>query len=440
VLIVDPSTATLPWGKDLLARVIENRLDLVPALTRRLVELPFGIDHPAWVDDPTFSLREHITRAALPSPGGFAELGAFVGERLPLPFDRHRPLWDIAVVEGLEGGRAAIVARLHHAVTDGLGGSELATLLCDPTSQIIWRDARAPQIDDPIPTNGERMAFALGSAMRRPTRAARLVRSTAGNTRTLLAPGSRTDESAPGLFEAPRHSFNRAVSSRRSIALGSVSLDDVKAVRRGLGGSLNDVAFTLTSAALRTYLERSGETVESRLVALCPVAIRHRERDGRLGNQLGGMLVHLASDLSDPVERLAAQRNHLTVAKRRAVRAGDATLSQLAELLVPGVLGTAARLSSRLRLADTVPPAFNVTVSCFPGPVRPLYAAGARVEAFAPFGPVVDGVGLNITFTTYERSMWVGICGDAATIPDAEPLFGDISMALAELVARVPKV
>jgi diacylglycerol O-acyltransferase / wax synthase len=427
-----------------IRRVIEQRIHLVTPLRQRAVRVPFGLHHPLWVDDPDFELDDHVSRASLPSPGGQAELDAFVASVMSRPLDPDRPLWEMHVVEGLEGDRAALVAKVHHAILDGVSGASVLAAFLDltPRSRVLtlpteWKPA-------PLPSNVQVLRHAASSLARQP-----------GTTLSTLQAGvdavadlgmhnrelvGRGEQPPPGFFAAPRTSFNGAVSNRRRYATLSVPLDDVKLVRTVFDATVNDVILACVSGGLRRLLARRGDTAERSLVAMVPVSTRlegpaEGQAEG-LGNQVSGMLVSLASDVDDPIERLDAISESARVAKEQEKLHRGRLLGDLAQMAVPAVVSRIARAVAGTRLFDKVRPPFNVTVSSVRVPDVPLFCAGSRVAEIYPIGPMAEGIGVNVTVFSYRERVTFGLLACRRLIPELADLAVHIDDALGELVAR----
>jgi WS/DGAT/MGAT family acyltransferase len=238
----------------------------------------------------------------------------------------------------------------------------------------------------------------------------------------------------PGFFSAPRTSINCSITPWRRFAFTEVSLDDIKMVKNALGGTVNDVVLALCSGALRQYFADRGETLESSLQAMVPISVRTEEQKGAMGNQVSSLLVSLATDIADPVERLHAITAGTTGAKEQEKAIGAATLtSEWAEFAAPALAARAARLYSRTKVADRTRPLFNVTISNVPGPNFPLYSAGARMVAMYPMGPIADGAALNITVMSYMGSVYFGLVADRDSVPQVWDLARNVDAALVEL-------
>ena len=445
VLVLDP-----PEGKRSLfsastryaqvRRVVAERLHLVPPLRQRAVRVPLGLHHPVWVDDPEFELDDHIRRASLPSPGGGRELDDLVADVMSRPLDFERPLWEMVVVEGLADGRMALIAKLHHAILDGVSGASLLAAFLDLGPR--GRPVAAPEEPwdpAPLPSQPSMVRYALGSLIRQPevavdaiSRTAGAMVDVAGHNRRLADLGA---EPPPSLFRAPRTSLNGHISSRRRFATTSVPLDEVKLVRQVFGTTVNDVILAAVAGAVGELLARRGERPEHPLVAMVPVSTRQEAERADLGNRISGMLVSLATTVEDPVERLGAIAAGTAVAKSQERLAGGRLLEDLAQVASPALASRAARWAAGLKLFDRIPPMFNVTVSSMPGPEMSLWCAGSRVEALHPVGPVADGVGLNVTVMSYRGSLCFGLLGCRRLVPDIGDLAILLDRSLAELVA-----
>lgn len=435
VCVLDPAGVPGGWSFGRIRDLVENRLPLLPPFRRRLVEVPFQLHHPLWVEDPDFDLDYHLRRACLPSPGGARELADLAAEIMGRPLDRSRPLWEMYVVEGLEGGRVACVAKTHHAAIDGVSGAELTANLLDlgPEPRVV-PPPDPPWRPDRIPSDLELVSSALSALAVQPLSLVQAVQRTVGVSLDLVRRNREPDvRPPPAPFSAPRTCLNAAITPHRRLAFTQVCLDDVKAVRRALGGTVNDVVLAVCAGALRRYLLEEGSLPEEPLVAMVPISVRGEGQQATMGNRVSAMLVSLATDVEDPVARLRAVSEAARRAKDQDQAIGAEALRDWAELAAPAVAARAARLVSRTKVFDRVRPLFNVVISNVPGPGFPLYCAGARVEALYPMGPVADGVGLNMTVMSYQGSMYFGLVACRETVPRLERIAGHLDDALEEL-------
>ena len=439
--VFDPSTVPGGYSFEKVRALVEERLPLLPPFRRRLVEIPFQIHHPLWIEDPDFDLDYHLRRAALPAPGGVAELAEFAESVMGRQLDRSRPLWEMYVVEGLEGGMIATVAKMHHAAIDGVSGAELTVNLLDlqpePTP-VTEPDTWQP---DRVPTDVELVGFAMSSLARQPLSAVKSARRTAEMLLNLRRRNRQPGVNPPPApFSAPRTSLNTSITPHRRFAYTQVPLDDVKMVKNALGGTVNDVVLALCSGALRQYLADNDEHPDKSLVAMVPISVRTEDEQGAMGNRVSSMLVSLASDVADPVERLRAITEGTKSAKEQERAIGADVLSNWAEFAAPAVAARAARLYSSMRIADRHAPFFNVTISNVPGPNFPLYSAGSRMVAMYPMAPIFDGAGLNITVMSYMGNLNFGLVACRETVPRVWDIAHYLGDALEELKKAADQV
>jgi diacylglycerol O-acyltransferase len=436
--IYDPSTAPegSDWGAAALRREIERRLHLVPPYRRRLKEIPFQLHHPLWIEDPDFDLEWHVRDAQLPAPGTREQLAAFAAELHSRPMDKSRPLWDMTVIHGLEDGNIAIVARTHHAAIDGASGMDITVNLLDLQPEPAEVEPPSEEwVPDREPTDLELVGHAMRSLAEQPVSAIKAVRRGITTALTLRERNRQPDVTPPPApFSAPSTPLNGAITARRSFGISEVSLDDVKEVRVALGGTINDIVLAICAGALRAYLEEKGALpADNGLVAMCPISVRGDADKSAMGNQVSSMLVSLATDVDDPVERLSVIKAGTTQAKEQANAIGANTLMDWAEFAAPAVANTAMRLYSRMKVADRHRPLYNTTISNVPGPQFPLYMAGARLVGFYPMGPLNDGAGLNMTLISYLGTIHFGLVACPDLIPDVDHLAALMPEALEEL-------
>jgi diacylglycerol O-acyltransferase len=433
VIVVDPSTA--PGGFS-LARALsmyDERLHLAPPFRRRLVEVPFQLHHPVWIEDPAFDLNWHVRHIAVPGPGGTDELNTLVSHLVAIPLDRTRPLWEVWIMEGLENGNVAILTKVHHSAIDGAAGNQIMVAMFDLSPE--GEDIPPPEeewVADEVPSDTQLVGYAASSLARQPLRAAKAVRRTTGVALNIRRRNREPDVAPPPApFSAPRTSINQPLTARRSFDTVTLSLPTVKKIKNAFACTVNDVVLALCAGALRRYFESIDEDLDGSLVAMVPVSVR--TDDGGEGNQVSSMLASLATDIDDPVERLTTISQGMKRAKEQQTLIGADTLQEWAEFAAPAVAGTAARLYSRTRISGRHRPLFNVTISNVPGPPFPLYMAGAQVQATYPVGPITDGGGLNMTVMSYLDNLDFGLLACPDVLPDVSAVGRGLTDALAEL-------
>lgn len=440
--VFDPST--IPGGGEDPAVVYERirdlyrrRLHLFPPFRWRLVEVPFNLHHPVFIEDPDFDIDYHLRRAALPAPGGRGQLETFVSDVISRKLDLSRPPWEAWVIEGVEDGRWAFVAKTHHVIVDGVGGNEALVNLLDlgpDESEIEPPDE--PWEPEDVPTDLRMLLGAVTGIAKQPLQVVPAVRHTAETVREvvgeLLSPGSLQKLRVIG----PRTLLNGPIGPHRQVALGRISLDDVKDVKDEVGCTVNDVVVAICGRGLRSFLRDHGETYDGPLVAAQPISVRAPD-DHQVGNQVAGMTLPVHDDVEDPRERLEQVRESAKPAKEQLGAISASLLTNWSEFAVPAVATQAFRFYSRSGLAGRHPPIANVTLSNVPGPDFPLYLGGSQMQSMYPLGPVIHGQRLNITVVSYLDTMFVGVVADDGSVPDVTRLRDHIEDALHELTRGV---
>lgn len=416
-----------------LRRDIGQRVHLVAPFRRRLVESPLRLGDPHWLEDPDFSLDNHLHRAAIPAPGGRRELAGFVGEVAGRLLDRSLPLWEMHLVEGLGDGNVALVVKVHHAAMDGGRLVAMMNTLLDLSpggrKTIAAEPGRKPDRPPSLAW------FALDTSRTLAAKPFNALRALADIGATLLRsrgagprdPGMQPDAAARSarLFEAPPTPFNGVLSRRRSVAMADVAFADVKAIRDAFGTTVNDVVLAACGGALRTWLLAHGGLPERPLIASVPVTVRSAGDDDA-GNRVSMILAELALQSADPVQRLLAIHAQTGRAKKRHGRGKGDVFRQATDLLtsitVPWLLTQLIELYTRSNLGEQLPPLWNLVISNLPGPKKPLYCAGARVLRLYPFGPAQLGSGLNLTVMSNAGRLCLGAMGCRRMVPDIESI------------------
>lgn len=441
VAVIDPLTASGGFSYQLVRALIEERLPLVRPFRRRAVPVPFGVHNPIWVEDANFELDDHLRRVGLPAPGGPAELAELVASIASSPLDRSRALWELWLVEGLEHGHMAVIAKVHHAAIDGVSGVELMAALFDlePVPVAAGQDDGASTAlgdawrPDRVPTVQELLGHAVVSMVLEPLQLAKAVRNL-GKAALRIARRVRDealDVTVP--LTAPRLAMNAVITPNRKVAFASVPLPDVKRVKDVFGVKVNDVVLAVVAGAMRRYLSQRGELPDRPLVAVVPTSVRAESERGTLGNRVSAMFTALPVQIEDPAERLHAVRAAAVGAKQVHDVVGGGTLHEWAELAAPAVFDRAVRLYSGLHLADRHRPIHNLIVSNVPGPPAPIYFAGARLVAFYPMGPIFDGAGLNVTVLSYLDHLDFGFLACRELVSDLDDLASFVPEAMSEL-------
>ena len=420
-----------------LSELIRDRLHLVPALRKRLADPRLGYTQPDWIDvdvDPADHCTVHRS----------ADLEAVAAEVLSRPLDRTRPLWEVHIVEGLGKGRTGMIMKLHHALLDGPSGAELMVRLLDfeREAPAIPAAPSSLTVDTP-PTRAQLDRVAWRRANRAAPRAAAEMR----NATDVLMATQRWDREhpevvVPGALGAPRTSLNQPITARRAVRFTAVELDVLDKVRRNTGSTVNDVVLAITGGALRRYLQRSGSLPASPLLAMVPVSTR--DRQSTAGNQLSALITTLATNIADPIERLAEVTRVTNTVKLRHEQSGIGTLVGVLDVVPPRVGQQLARLAEGVALAKWSPLSFNVVVSNVPGPDVPLYFNGAEVESAYPIGPITDWSAINVTVVSYRRRLAFGLVACPDVVPDIDDLSNDLdaeidALRLTDASAQTPR-
>jgi WS/DGAT/MGAT family acyltransferase len=411
-------------------------------MRRRLVEVPFSLDHPYWIDDPHFDLSYHVRHIGLAPPGGADQLAEQVARIVGRKMDRTRPLWEAYVVEGLADGRWAMLTKTHHATIDGASGVLLLNILTESTpdaplpERVEWTGEAIPSDRDLLDRTMRNLAMNPIKGMRLSLRMVRNFAEAAGidsmsavvdqarGALKTVAVGGQVDTPEPThrvripLNPAPPTPFNKTITPHRRFAMRSTSIDNIKALKDATGCTVNDVVMAICTGALREYLLRHDALPEQPLRAMVPVSIRTGLEEDPWTNRVGAIIADLPTHRADPLERLQGCHDAMNEAKRQLDVLPADDIAELAQVAPPLAATAAMRLQSRLRLADRVNLPTNVVISNVPGPRHALYFAGARMTNYIPVSTITDDMGLNITVHSYLDRLDFGLISDRELIPD----------------------
>lgn len=432
-----PTDAPEDWLQQVAARAMSFG-DPRPPFNHVLKE-PYGRLGTFAFEPDDVEIAYHVRHLALPAPGRIRELLSFCSNVHAQTLDRHRPLWELYLIEGIEGDRVAVFTKVHHSLLDGVAAMRQILRAFTPDPQD--RDVPPPWAMRPDAASVDRVADdreapgPVGRAQRAGATVAaagRAVAAAAGAGRALVDQyrRSRGDEAEVVPFQAPRTMMNVRLTATRRFVAQDYSLGRIRDVARTTGSTVNDVVLAMCGGALRTYLQQHDGLPDRPLVGFVPVSIRPDD-DSDHGNALSFVFCNLATHLDDPAERLALVRRSMDAAKRRMSRMSRAELTDYAIAITsPLVLGNLTGLSGRAPR-----PLFNVTISNVPGPRETLYWNGAELQGIYPASLLQDGYALNITQTSYRDQMAFGITADRAALPRVQRLIDHLEDELGALEA-----
>jgi diacylglycerol O-acyltransferase / wax synthase len=420
---------------DRLVENIASKLHLIPRYQQRVVPAPFGISHPTWEWDPDFDLTRHVKRIKIDPPGTDAQLMELSAKLFEGMLDRDRPLWDIHLVEGLQGPRSAMVSRVHHCLVDGVSGIELLMIVLDVSPNPAPPMPPANQESrPPIPPASTRLVDAVFDNISAEfDRWAEFQKSAVdtiatGDSRTRTALRS-LEANQPYLTNpVARAPFNKPLTRERTVACSEYSFAEIRGIRAACGGTVNDVVLTVLSGALGRYLELHGDSTGGRTMRiLAPVNVRREDERGALGNRVSMLLIEVPVGTRDPVDRLKAITERTEALKRQNVAAGTEIMTDLLSAVPPMLQSIAGLLPQ--------PPnnVANMVCTNIPGPMIPLYSVGHRLLAHYPLMPLAWEMGVGCGVTSYDQKLYFGLIADPNAASDVSRLKEFLDQAFVEL-------
>jgi WS/DGAT/MGAT family acyltransferase len=414
-----------------IKKFIASVLHRIPRYRQKLAWIPIE-GRPVWVDDDAFDLNYHVRHTSLPRPGSDSQLKKLAGRVMAQHLDRARPLWELWVVEGLADDRFAIISKIHHCMIDGMSGVDLSQILQSPDPHAT-EIAEAPRFHArPAPTRSELLSDAIVHRLETPLRALKSLRALQRETddlRSELEARWRAIRAmyGEGMEKVSETPINGDNSPHRVFDWWVTPLDDVKALRRALGATLNDTVLTIVTGAFRDYLTRRGcdpTQLDFRIQA--PVSMRSEDEKGKLGNHISAWTVPLPLDEDDPRRQLDRIRETTRQLKDSRQALAVETMMSVMDALPTQLLSLASRQAQ-----GTV----NSIVTNVPGPQFPLYLLGAKLLAMYPQVPLMLGVGIGIALMSYDGKLCWGFNADAVKVPD----LGDFVAAIRAATERLAK-
>lgn len=437
VAVIDlPSRIPYADVFDLVRVAMESKLHLVPRLRWRPVEVPGGVHHPMWVNDPNFDIGRHLYRSKIAAPGGQLEMDQAIAKIASIQLPRDRPLWETWLLEGLADGGVVLVTKIHHSLADGVASATmLAKVMALEPDQ---NDVNVPNpawVPEQIPSRRTLVTQALRDQGDQLGVFGPLVQRTVRGSVNVLQNIKHRATTVPYPFMTPRTVFNRTLSPRRSFATTSLPVAELKAVKNAAKVTLNDVVLATVAGALDRFFEARGETLSKPLIASVPMSVATPGNAPReSGNRVANLFTSLCNDISDPLERL--QRIHAVTKQSKDVQQqlGIETMLDWSEAAPAGLYRWILGAFSQSGLSDIMPPAANLIVSNVRGPDHPLFVAGARLRTIYSVGPAIEGIGLNITGWSYCGDLAVALIADADAIPDPHLITNALRPALDDLL------
>jgi WS/DGAT/MGAT family acyltransferase len=426
-----------PPAFDEVIAMLERKLPLLPRYRQRVRFVPNDLGRPVWVDYPYFDLGFHLRRTAVPSPGGDKELKELGARVLAQALDREKPLWELWMIEGLADGRWALLSKSHHCMVDGVSGTSLLSTLFDDdigAEPEPWAPGREP-------TDQELVTQALA------TRQFSFAEQIAAWGEMMEAANPQTAMTRSAQFLEGQDRLRQATGTpARSALLGPVSphrrwtwvryrLADVKVIRAGLGGTVNDVVLAVIAGAFRTLLQARGESTQGRtLKTMVPVSVRRDTESGQMSNRIAAVYPELPLDTPDLVAVLGKVREQMDGIKQSHQAVAADVLTSMAGFQPPELIAQASRLAAQM--TDTATESVYETVATnVPGPQKPMFALGRQLLEMLPWIPLQSPVRINVPISSYNGGLVFGIVGDYDSSPDIEVLADGIHAGLEQLKA-----
>jgi WS/DGAT/MGAT family acyltransferase len=421
-----------PPKRDEFLDHIESRLHLVPRYRQKLAFPRLEMGRPLWVDDPRFNIGYHVRYSALPAPGSLEQLRLMAARVASQRLDRSKPLWEIWVVEGLQDGRFAILNKTHHCLVDGVSGVDITTVLFDMEREPAERAEPAEEwLPEPEPSEADIVAEGLRGLVETPLRLAGRAAAAISNPRRSL---DTAVEAAEGIGEvlwglvnpAPQTPLNQPIGPHRRLAWAGMELDELKAVKNALGGTVNDVFLAVMSGALARWLRSRGVRTEGLELRGCvPVSVRTEDEQGTLGNRITMMTAPLPVYADDPGERLRIVSEAMMGVKDSKQAIGAEVIANLEEFQPPTIFARASRLHFSNRI-------YNLLVTNVPGPQFPLYLLGRELDELVPIAFLAPNQTLAVAIMSYNGKVNVSLIADYDAMPDLDDLAGYVSDCVGE--------
>lgn len=438
IYLIDAKDCPKSFSYDSWVDLVESRLRGSKVFRQRLIEVPWDLSFPYWIRDPDFDLLEHLPRVKMKKPGGFQDLMNFSAEYWSKTLDRHRPLWEMAFIEGLDTipglskGSYALVTKVHHAAVDGKASAEMMSALMDFSPKIRELEGEDNWAPEMIPSSWGVITNAWSKAGRRALGLPGFIGKTVmGAAQIYTDKRLKKLNPPPRILTAPKTIFNQTIKSPRTYCGRNLNFNRIKAIRKAVPGTtINDVVLAVCAGGLRSYLLEKDALPDKPLVAMAPISVRKESGGEDVGNQVSAMLVGMETNISDPLKRLLNIHGNTS---RSKIHASAMPASELTDFLPSETLAAAARVYTRTRLGGHHRPFFNLTITNVPGPPVPLYVAGAKIHTVYGMAPIVDGLGLLLVIFSYQDKISIGITSCEQVVADPAYLADCFARSLDEL-------
>jgi diacylglycerol O-acyltransferase len=431
VAIFDPPEGGHAYSYQQQFDHIASTIHRVPPFRWKALKVPFNLHNPVWINDPQFDLGLHVHRAALPQPAGEAELAEFIETIASTPLNRDRPLWELWMVENYLGNKVAAVSKVHHALADGVASAALLEdfMTAEPGAEMATTNDWQPEQP---PASWKMLAWAIKDLLRDLARMPAQIVGMRTAKKRQLARGLSPEERPPEPYKGPFTIINKPISSHRKFGFFTVPLADIKAVAQARGVTINEVVMNMAAQALRGYLCERNALPKQALTASIPVSTRGHEEVHSYGNKVGSLCVSLCTDIEDPLLRLQAIHRSMEAAKLDFEDSRGGRIADLVGLLPPIAVRAIGSYSRKLS-QQSRPPSYNVIVSNVPGPRTALFDDYMPMREFYSIGPILEGIGLNITAWSFRDNLSFSILSCYRVVPEPDELKQRLLDALAQM-------
>lgn len=409
--------------------IVASKLHLIPKFRKRLLNVPFNLDYPYWIDDPNFDIDLHINRQRLPTPSNWKTLRETTSLIFSTSLNVSRSLWSMTFIEGLDEfsnipkGSVAIFTKVHHVMIDGSSGAEIISLLFDKNKEDNTKKIPKPKPYKPseLPNEIYLLLKSSENFLKNPLKIPKLIGETTyslikGNIKTQI----NIKKPIKNNFSAPNTIFNKKISSKRTWETVNLSFKNIYTLCKIMNVSVNDLILAICAGGIRMYLQEKEKLPKESLVAVVPISIRVKDQKQEMDNQISTMLVRIATHIEDPFERLKYIHKQTNIGKTKHKAIGPKTLSKIVDTIPFGLGNLAADLYGKFNIQEFHKKPFNIIITNVPGPKTPLYLKGHKISSIIALAPVVNSFGLIIAVFSYNGVISITTTSDTKTMLDIE--------------------